>query len=317
MSFRTYNSIELAQRKKFLGVLRDHSRSDDEWLVLEKAHGANFSLIVDGNVRAAKRTSILSDDGLAIFYDAAEVFARYQDAAAQVGKHLGEPCVIYGELIGGSYGDLPKPPGTKLVQRGVSYCPGNEFYAYDIFLTESGIYMPYGAAQTVLRQFGIPCAEILFRGTLHECLIWSNEHVSDATEIPALFGLEPLLENVREGHVIKPARFGGFLSSGSRPILKDKNASFAESRPKGPPPDLTRLNEVFKDVERFVTEQRLDTLLSKEGPSNNIGRLLGLYVQDVLKDWEKERDQQIPKKDRRHVSAHITNLARPLILANC
>ena len=320
MSFRKYNSIELAQRKKFLGAIQNHSCSNDEWLVLEKAHGANFSLVVDGNVRVAKRTSLLSDDGLAIFYNARSVFARYRDVAVQLGKHLGNPCIIYGELIGGSYGDLAKPTSaTKLVQRGVSYCPGNEFYAYDVFLTESDTYVPYEDAQCLLRQFGIPCAEILFRGTLDECLAWSKEHVSDRTEIPALFGLESLPGNNREGHVIKPARFGGFLGNGSRPILKDKNGAFAESRPrgKGPPPDLTHLKGIFKDVERFVTEERLDTLLSKEGPSNNIGRLLGLYVRDVLKDWEKEQEKQIVnKKDRRRVSAHITNLARPLLLAN-
>ena len=318
MSFRKYNTIELAQRKKFLAAIERHRWLEEEWVVTEKAHGANFSFVIDGDdVRVAKRTSLLSDEEMPEFYNASTVFGRYKAAALEVAKRLGAPCIIYGELIGGAYGDLPKPTkATKLVQRGVSYCPGNEFYAYDIYACDLEQYVPHKTAYNILSKCGVPCAKELFRGSLEECLAWSPEHVADPSTIPALFDLPDLPGNAREGHVIKPAIFGAFLASGSRPILKDKNPSFAESRPRRNAPDLSHLEEVFADVERFVTEQRVAALLSKEGPSDNIGRLLGLYVRDVLTDWQKEQETVFAKKDRRHVSAHITRKARPLLLAN-
>lgn len=318
--FRKYNSIELALREKALVAV---TGIDPEWVVTEKAHGANFSFNVSSEyslektcVLPGKRTSLLSPGELASFYNAAEVVDKYESKAAAVGEMV-ETCIIYGELIGGQYGGLPKPtPATRLVQQGVHYCPGNEFYGFDIFVKETESYLPHDRVVEVLQGVGIPVAPVLFRGSLAECLAWSAEHREDPTGIPALFGLEPLEEpNKREGHVLKPASFGGFLNNGSRPSLKDKGRGFSESRPRGGTVVLAHLEDTLKDVERFVTDHRIETLLSKEGPDTPFGKLLGLYAQDVVIDWQKETDVPLSKKELGIVKKHIVNVCRPLLLA--
>ena len=62
MNFKKYNSIENAYRKEFLERVAMATIHSNDFVVQEKVHGANFSLITDGvSVLTAKRTTILQD----------------------------------------------------------------------------------------------------------------------------------------------------------------------------------------------------------------------------------------------------------------
>lgn len=309
--FRAYNSIELASRERaVLAVLG----IDSEWVVTEKAHGANFSFAVGtAEVTACKRTSIVPPSEYGSFYNCGEVVNRYKDAIVSACDAI-KPCIVYGELIGGLYRGVLSRSESRLIQKGVQYCPNNEFYVYDVFQCDTAQYLPH---DTVLELFtGTPLvrvAPVLFRGELNECLAWSKEHLEDDSIVPGLYGLPigPQGSNSREGHVLKPASFGGFLGNGSRPILKDKGTRFSESRPQintALPTDVT-------DMERFVTLQRLEGLQGKVGPDCPFGKLLGLYVADAVEDWCKETDRTLNKKELQAAKRYLSNVARPFLLS--
>ena len=62
MMFKKYNSIENAYRKEFIERVALTTINSNDFVVQEKVHGANFSLITDGrDLKSAKRTSILED----------------------------------------------------------------------------------------------------------------------------------------------------------------------------------------------------------------------------------------------------------------
>jgi hypothetical protein len=56
LEFKSYNSIENVN-EKYLAKIKQYYNEDDEWIVMEKIHGANFSALTDGkNVLWCRRT---------------------------------------------------------------------------------------------------------------------------------------------------------------------------------------------------------------------------------------------------------------------
>lgn len=306
--FRKYEEIELSLRKR--ARVACEALNEPEWLVTEKVHGANFCFGIDqSGVRAGKRRSWIDTRDLAGFYNAKEVYDKYAERVAPLAGRLG-PCVLYGELCGGYYGSEPRPTqSTRRVQKGTQYCPQNDFYAFDLWVALQNEYLPHDQLMGLMRECRVPVAPVLFRGTLPECLMWSREHISESSVVPtSVFELPPLAhDNAREGHVIKPAAFGGLLPNRKRPCLKEKAEEYAEVKP-GP----------FPSLQDYVTTNRVQTLCSKEGPDARFGTLLPLFVEDVLADWERDHpDQEMTRHQRRMATKFIQDLARPLLLAEC
>lgn len=138
-----------------------------KWVALEKVHGANFSFTVkcgDVDVLVAKRGAFLTEreeffgvwrqKGLV---DEERHKARRVFAAVRELKSGLLSVTIYGELFGGMLtlalwslykprvviGHYPHPSvpscvGVVPVQKAVAYCPGLNFYAYDIAVTHEG-----------------------------------------------------------------------------------------------------------------------------------------------------------------------------------
>jgi hypothetical protein len=77
--FRKYNSIENSFHKDFIDRIIDEGFHNKEFVVQEKAHGANLSFWTnDGNsFQAGKRTGILEED---------ENFYNFQDVRAKTSK---------------------------------------------------------------------------------------------------------------------------------------------------------------------------------------------------------------------------------------
>jgi len=239
------------------------SSGDNQYIITEKVHGANFCIIASFHdvagtaveVRFAKRTAILggvedSED----FYScrsagllrtlrpcAERVLRR---SAAERGDAV-RAVHIYGELFGGSY---PHPqvsalPALLPVQAGCWYSPRLEFMAFDVAI-ETGcgrLFLDFGLAKLLCESCGLLFAQPLFQGTLSECLDFPVEF---DTTLPARLGLPPLPQNadcernLAEGVVVRPSREPVARRHGSvqhakesvRGLFKQKIPAFSEKR---------------------------------------------------------------------------------------
>ena len=113
--------------------------SDKLWIATEKIHGANYSFICDGtDVRPAKRSSELTPT--TGFNNHCVVFSMYKDEVSKIYNEIKKQipnCIqvqLYGELFGGIYNKITAQQSTK-IQKGINYCEGNDFMAYDLKIT--------------------------------------------------------------------------------------------------------------------------------------------------------------------------------------
>lgn len=320
MKFNKYNSIENAYQEDFLQSIREQGFGHLEYTVQEKVHGANLSFITDGkNIVCAKRTAILLDTEE--FFNSKFVKAKYEDKLLQLFEEVNrlyktQTLSIFGELFGGGYPHAEVPPvaDAKLVQRGIYYCPENDFYAFDILL-DNGTYLDLDTVNALFEKMGFLYAQTLFRGSLADCLAYPNEF---KTTLPDRFKLPELPGNFCEGVVIRPIK-PQFLGGGSRVLIKNKNEKWAENNSHIDKEILSKLlheGEELSEQARFLCEEiyklinvnRLQNLISKIGeinPKKDLGKVLGLYNKDVLGDFFKTYQSAYDSLEK-HESKAIT-----------
>jgi Rnl2 family RNA ligase len=124
------------------------------------------------------------------------------------------------------------------------------------------------------------------------------------SEIYKQFGLPQIESNVMEGVVIKPVE-PCFLKNGSRVIIKNKNEKWEEKakRPKRVrqaqeiPEIVVQLQE---QILEYVTDNRMSNVISKIGPPTmkDMGKILGMFANDVLDDFVKEHGDEMEKLDK-------------------
>lgn len=303
MEFKKYNSIENSYQEDFILALSEQGFDELEYIVQEKVHGANLSFITDGQtIMSAKRTELILDTEP--FFNSQLVQEKYSGNIISMFKAVSKrfdtkTVTIFGELFGGGYPhpDILKDDHAKLVQRGIYYCPANDFLAFDIFINNE-TYLDVETVSGLFQEFGFLHAKTLFKGNLNDCLAYSN---SFKTTIPSEFGLPELDGNICEGVVIRPVK-PSFLRNGSRVLIKNKNERWAENNNFIDKTLLHRLlndgEEELSDNARFlceeiyklITQNRLSNLISKIGevnPVKDFGKVLGLYNKDVLTDFMK------------------------------
>lgn len=184
LNFKKYHEIEDLQRQEFITLIREKGLDQGEFVVQEKVHGANLCFITDGaNIRCAKRTGFLSEDEK--FFNFQKVRDRYKGKilrCCNLVKKLHPKTdflYIFGELFGGYYPhpDVPKVKNAIKLQQGIFYSPDNDFYAFDLRI-HNGSYLNVDESAEIFEKIGFLYARILFRGTLDECLAYSNEFES-------------------------------------------------------------------------------------------------------------------------------------------
>ena len=233
--FKKYTSIENTFDKDFMEKIFLEGYDKQEFVVQEKVHGSNVCFVTDGNtVSFGKRTGFVEADEK--FYDYEELLERYTpkviDLFSVIKENLpGTKAVtVFGEMFGGKYPhpDVKNSTKTMVIQKGVLYCPNHEFYAFDLYVAteESGRYLSVDKANSFFEQGGFLYAKTLFRGMLNECLQYPNVFQS---RISDWLGLPPIEDNICEGIVIRPVE-PAYLRNGSRVLLKNKNARFAEKK---------------------------------------------------------------------------------------
>ena len=252
-----------------------------------------MSFITNGqNILSAKRTELILDSEQ--FFNSKFVQDNYKDKVlalyATVSEQFDTKTVtIFREIFGGGYPhpDTTKDDNAKLVQRGIYYCPTNDFFAFDILL-DNDKYLDVETASQLFEKFSFIYAKTLFKGSLKECLVFSNEF---KTTIPTEYGLPELDGNICEGVVIRPIQ-PSFLRTGSRVLIKNKNEKWAENNNYIDKAILSKLlhegeelteeaSFLCEEIYKLITQNRLTNLISKIGevnPKKDLGKVLGLYL---------------------------------------
>ncbi|SMC86633.1 MULTISPECIES: RNA ligase, Rnl2 family [unclassified Chryseobacterium] len=300
MIFKTYNSIENAYQARVIEQIRMQGFGDEVFIVQEKVHGANFSFFTDGKeIKIAKRTAFIEKDEK--FFNAHQILERYRKNVIKVFQKVKtidpnvETIVIYGELFGGGYEhkDVEPVKGAVKVQKGIEYAPYNEFYAFDIKL--NGVtYLDTEMINSIFEETGFFYAKTLFQGSLEEALRFPNVFNS---KIPTWLGL-PEMNNMCEGTIVKTLKTK-YFGNGARVILKNKNEKWIEKSKMVKKQAKTvqkqihfseTAQNIWEEIQRYATVNRLNNVVSKIGEFEPkiIGKVIGLFAQDILEDFEKD-----------------------------
>ncbi|MDV7698980.1 RNA ligase, Rnl2 family [Chryseobacterium soli] len=324
MIFKTYNSIENAYQARVIDQIRIQGFGDEVFIVQEKVHGANFSFFTDGKeIKIAKRTDFIKEDEK--FYNAHHMLEQYREKVIGLFRKVKaifpetETVVIYGELFGGGYKhkDIEPVKGAVKVQKGVEYAPQNEFYAFDIKL--NGItYLDTDLSNEIFKETGFFYAKIIFQGTLEEALRFPNAFES---KIPGWLGLPEIEDNMCEGTIVKTLKTK-YFGNGSRVILKNKNEKWTE-KSKMVRRDRTAqkevhfseaAHEIWSEIQQYAIPNRLHAVTSKIGEFEPkiMGKVIGLFAQDILEDFEKDFPNvfnTIEKEEQKRINKKLNNLA--------
>jgi Rnl2 family RNA ligase len=267
------------------------------WCVLEKVHGANFSVHVNrsGQMRCAKRTGFLEEHE--DFFGHFSMLVRRRLQLTSLAQELLEQdpaarsVVLYGELFGGRYlhpavdaDSMARRP----VQTGVWYCPHILFDAAK--LSEGGgSFETYSNVVELALKHGLLCAKPLHVGTRGEC---ANYNPKFSSTIPALLELPPIEGNMAEGIVVKPWNVQTPLND--RPIFKVKTKEFSEGEGSMPPPGDPSMRDYLLSL---VNSNRVSAAASKVGSptdKNNWVAIVDLVIADIIEDVGDE-DQEFQR----------------------
>lgn len=328
MIFKTYNTIENAYQARVIDQIRMQGFGDEVFIVQEKVHGANLSFFTDGKeIKMAKRTAFIEQDEK--FYNAHDILERYRKNVIHIFEKVKavypdmETVVIYGELFGGGYKHKEVAPVKDAikVQKGIEYAPHNEFYGFDIKLNGT-TYLDTDLANQIFEETGFFYAKILFQGTLKEALKFPNAFGS---KIPAWLGLPEIEDNMCEGTIIKTLKTR-YFGNGARVILKNKNEKWTEKskvvrkeRPARKDVHFSgKAREIWEEIRSYVTVNRLNNVMSKTGEfePEMMGKIIGLFSQDVLEDFEKDFPEAfaaIEKDEQKRINKKLNSLVIDLV----
>jgi len=300
--FVKYSSITNSYDTKFINKIILLGYDKLEWVNTNKVHGANFTFYTDGaTIWCASKNGILGEGDK--FFNYQKVLEKYHQRiidvyklVARVSKVPVHEVSIHGELFGGIYDhpDVPRVAGASKIQKGICYCPGNDFYLFDIKV--DGKLCDYDFMTGISGVLGCPYAQELKRGTLQECLDYPNDF-QDPTH--KFYGLPTIEDNVTEGLVIRPVDplFIGAPEDEhfKRVILKNKNEKWTE-KAKAPRKiigiaDLSEgVQAQIDHLNEFITEGRLDNVISHFGEvqDKEFGKFIGEFSQDVWEDYLNE-----------------------------
>ena len=332
LEFKKYSSIENTYNKEFMDRIKLEGYDSLQFVVQEKVHGSNCCLVTNGEtVQFAKRTGWVEVGEM--FYNYEELIERYRERVVQLFHQVKKDYAdmtdlsIFGEMFGGRYPhpDVANDKKVMCIQKGVFYFPKHEFYAFDLCVqgTDSRKYLPVNEVNEYFETGGFLYAKTLLQGTLEECLSYPNAFESKIAE---WLGLPAIEGNVCEGVVIRPIEVV-YFGNGSRLLLKNKNSKFEEKksiRKRQPslfvePTYSNELNDLLAVVESYVTENRLNNVISKIGHISvpkDIGKLIGLFSKDVLEDFLKEHESAyalVEKSEQKIVNRYINMLTTHLI----
>lgn len=281
LEFVKFPSLENTYQQKYIDKILS-MEIKGQWIVTSKVHGANYSIWmkeIDGEliIKPAKRTSFISEDEK--FFNHRPVFEKYKPLLEKLFYHLGcKELIVYGELYGGN------------IQQGMCYSLEQDFIAFD--LKVDGIVWNKTQAFFILKEYHIPTVPVLgIFDTLEEAL-GVNEYYTSLLIRNGFNGDERHKEE--EGIVIEPVT-PCYEHNGSRVYLKKKTKRFMEKKisvnKTMTPVELdNKVSKLIEESKLYITESRFSSVVSKIGEVSikDIGKVMGLYSQDVIIDLEKD-----------------------------
>lgn len=276
-----------------------------DYVVTEKIHGANMSIyvrLVDGELKVqfARRNGFLNESDH--FFNFQSLQDDLTDKALALHDEIGEDIIIYGELFG-------KFDGTQ-INKGVYYGEDLLYYPFDIYIVNRRDYMPALQAINLFKQFGFNEIPIVQIGKFDEVISFDVKNFKSLI-VPDYEG-----DNYAEGVVIKP-NTSYYTEKGERVIIKKKHPQFDEIIGKGKNRKIKDIKiETFDDVPefitdlgndmlRYITENRLNNVLSKytEEEKANNAKMVGMFVQDVWKEYNDDNDiPKLKKKEKKYIN---------------
>jgi Rnl2 family RNA ligase len=203
------------------------------------------------------------------------------------------------------------------IQKGVFYSPVHEFYGFDLYISEeeTSRYLSVDENNAFFEAENFFYAKTLFQGNIDECLAYPNAFQSHIAE---WLNLPPIDDNICEGLVIRPVE-PVYFRNGSRLLLKSKNSRFAEKKSVKKresalfvePTYSEPLKELLPIAEQYVTENRLNNVISKIGHVSipkDMGKLIGLFSKDALEDFLKEhsgRYASLEKSEQKILNTYV------------
>lgn len=325
MEFRKFNSIENAYNKDFIQKIKEEGLASEQFVVQEKAHGGNLSIWTEDGEHfiTAKRTAFL--DPNENFFNHQQVLEDLKPKLIKLWNHFNKEntlrqMVLYGEIIGGVYPheEVAKNKNAIRVQKGVSYSPNNEFYAFDLLLNEKE-FLTVEKLNELMKAYGFLHAKTLLTGDLAAVLQYPNTF---QTLIPSQLNLPEIENNTCEGLIIRPLKNITF-KNGGRIFLKNKNEKWAEKekvsrRPKKELVISQPVQELQAEIARYVTANRLSNVLSKYGKLSmkEFGKVMGLFSQDIVEDFSKDFAPQLAtleKQEIKQITKSFSNKAIALV----
>ncbi len=333
MRFKRYDDIENSYRTELIEQIKE-LKYLGEWVAEEKIHGANFSFwITESDLKVAKRSGFLDEKELHSFYRCGKVVEKYRGSCHQLFQIVNvwvqnqghgplKQVVIYGELFGGWYPhpEVPRVKDVVAIQKEIAYNPDLDYLVFDLYVKiqeNQGFFVDVWTRNQLLGRAGFFVPVPLMKGTLEECLAHPNMF---PTTIPKRLGFPEIEDNICEGIVIRPVVDLRF-SNHRRVMLKTKNEKFAERRP-GRKVDLKKvdllssfsaqLRELLEYLLQYHVKTRFTSIKSKLGPfdeTTSVNKLVGLYIRDLLLDFERDRGdvlKSLTKRERKRLLRALT-----------
>ena len=321
--FKKFNSLENSYRENFIHKIREQGYEDEEYIITEKLHGANYSftVVVEGgivvSVIPAKRSGYIHSDEK--FYNHRPVYEKYVDKVSNLAlcllkdKNMSDGVVtVYGELYGGN------------IQGGMAYPLEQDFAGFDI--TINGTPIDKRKAFSLMNEYEIPTVPVLgVAPSLSDSLVHNESFVTNLLRDGFDVANQ---QSEAEGIVIEPVN-PRYLTTGERVYIKKKTKRFLEKgknkieKPKvGLNESLSKLLETSLE---YINENRFNAVVSKEGEVSikMIGKVAGLMTQDIVVDIIKDEDIENleslgevseVKKFKQTLHGEVISFIRPLLL---
>lgn len=321
--FKKFNSLENSYRENFIHKIREEGYENDEYIITEKLHGANYSftVVVENKIPVsvfpAKRSSYITEDEK--FYNHRPVYEKYVHKVSQLALSLLDDnnmddgvVTIYGELYGGN------------IQNGMAYPLEQDFAGFDITINAQPINKEVAFAK--MSDCDIPHVPVRgFTSSLSDALTYNESFVTNLLRD----GFDVLNAQAEaEGVVIEPVN-PRYLPTGERVYIKKKTKRFLEKGKNKIAKPKIELNEALTNLLEqsiyYINENRFNAVVSKEGDVNikMIGKISGLMTQDIIEDLIKDGvvddleslgEKAEVKKFKQTLQMEVTNLIRPILL---
>ena len=262
-----------------------------ECICAVKIDGCNFQIGCDenGDFSIGSRNTELKKDedfsGCQTVIRREELFKKVEEVKMLLDA---KNVIVFGELCGGLYRhkDVQKDNTAVRIQGRVDYSPRNEWIVFDI--AADGKFISQDKVADVCKKVGLHSQEVVFRGTLAECLEFSPVFIDKTGN--NFWGFPVIEENVAEGVVIKPIE--DVWIGSTRVVLKNKNPKFKERIKKIKAEATPFLNSLEQEwlnkALELVNESRVWSAVSKLGAKPEFGDIMREVLTDVREELEPE-----------------------------